>query len=1431
MTLQKPREPQEDRNRWSLVLLLVAVAAGAAATWWTVWRRDYEMRVQLLAQTRRVAQALNPEDIVSLSGTEADSESPTYHRLKQLLVLLRQLNEECRFVYVMGRRADGDVFLFADSESPDSEDYSPPGQVYSEAGAVEARAFETGEPIVYGPTTDRWGTWVSAYVPVRDPRTSRVDAMLGMDIDARAWNRDLARAALLPVVSTFVLVSILMVGVFLAVRRRRLAAAAPPWLRYLQPAVVVAGGLVVTFFTARTVCNRESFNRARVFDNLAAAETYRVADILLDLQRTELESLARFYENSDYVSWGEFERFTMPLAANPAIQAWEWLAAVPAADKEAFEQEAGNEGLEGFETWEQGQHGARVPAEGREMYFPVFRVVPSAGNDAALGFDVGSEPVRRAALEEAVRTRRRTATRLVTLVQESGNQKGMVLFRPVFATGEEGRLRGFAVAVIRMGDLVASVQDKASVHLSLAVLSESRASERLASACDHGAAASLGYSFSRPVDIGGQVLVVTAHPGPDFVRRYSPYQAGFLMALAGTLLTALVAVLIGVPIHRRANLERLVAEQTVALRDAESRYYQVARQSRTFTWEVDADGVYTYVSPLVEMILGYRPEELTGRKRFFDLWAEAEREALLEGALEISAAKREFLGFENPVVTRSGSVVWISTNGIPILDTNGTLLGYRGADTDISQRHKAEQNYQTLFREMSDGFALHEIVFDAQGEPVDYRFLDVNPAFERLTGLRLEDVLGKTVLEVLPDTESHWIETYARVALTGEPVSFEAYSATFQKTFDIAAFRPAPHQFACVFQDITQRKGLETERARLLAASERARIILLNVLEDHKRAEAELARLAAAIEQVDETVVITGPDGAIQYVNPAFTRTTGYARDEALGQNPRILKSGQQDPAYYRQLWETISSGRTWEGRFVNQRKDGNLYIEDATISPVRDPAGRIVNYVAVKRDITEHLRAVEENDRLEERMQQMQKVESIGRLAGGVAHDFNNMLSVILGYGEHLLEQLPPENPLRESATQIVEAGRRSAALTRQLLAFSRRQPLQPDVLDLNALIADLEPMLRRLIGEHIELRVACCPTLYHVKADRGQIEQTIVNLAVNARDAMPDGGRLVIETAKISFDAYHALTHLEVAPGDYAMLAVTDTGCGMDQKTLAQIFEPFFTTKGRTQGTGLGLATAYGIIRQSGGQIEAESEPGKGTAVRFYLPRTLAELPSQPQAPELGGSEVAGEQILVVEDEASLRTWIARVLSARGYRTSVAADGPDALRLIQQQGLRPDLLLTDVIMPEMSGTDLATRLRSMQPNLKVLYMSGYSDDLIEHHGALEPGVHFLAKPFHGRDLTIKVREVLGSRSQPGPRKNVLMIDDEAIFRELIGRFCSRQGHRVHRCGYRSRSAGSPRPIGRSMSCCWTGICRDRMAGRSCRRSGTQGTACRSSC
>jgi len=398
---------------------------------------------------------------------------------------------------------------------------------------------------------------------------------------------------------------------------------------------------------------------------------------------------------------------------------------------------------------------------------------------------------------------------------------------------------------------------------------------------------------------------------------------------------------------------------------------------------------------------------------------------------------------------------------------------------------------------------------------------------------------------------------------------------------------------------------------------------------------------------------------------------------------------------------------------------------------------GRVVQVRGSFQDITERCR-------LEEQVQQAQRLESVGRLAGGVAHDFNNMLTVILGYAELMLTDLSPTDPHFEKVRQIMEAGIRSRNLIRQLLAFSRKQVLQPEVLDLNAVVRNLEKMLRRLISEDIELMTHLAENLGAVEADPGQLEQVIMNLAVNARDAMTGGGKLTIDTAEVRLDEEYARNHEDVKPGDYVMVAVTDTGQGMDEQTRSKIFEPFFTTKEQGKGTGLGLATVYGIVKQSGGNIWCYSEPGRGTTFKVYLPRVLAGSESQEEVVVAEASPSGGEHVLVVEDEASLRGLLDRMLSSLKYRVTVAADGSEALDLIEGRGLRPDLVITDVVMPRMSGRELVERLRKIRPDIKVLFMSGYTDNAIVHHGVLDPGTPFLQKPFNLHSLATKVRELL---------------------------------------------------------------------------------------
>lgn len=514
--------------------------------------------------------------------------------------------------------------------------------------------------------------------------------------------------------------------------------------------------------------------------------------------------------------------------------------------------------------------------------------------------------------------------------------------------------------------------------------------------------------------------------------------------------------------------------------------------------------------------------------------------------------------------------------------------------------------------------------------------------------------------------------------------------------------------------------------------------------------------LSAAIQQTAESVIITDTDGTIVYVNPGFEQTTGYRRSEAIGKTPKILRSGEHDEAYYRDVWATLEAGKRWRGRFVNRRKDGTLYTVDSSITPVRDESGRVVSYVDVQRDVTHELQ-------LEERYLQAQKMEAVGRLAGGIAHDFNNLLTAIKGYTGILLSAvdavrsggstqpasqqtgLDPDT-LSADLQEIDRATDQAASLVRRLMAFSRKQVLQPQLLDLNRVVTSAQGMLSRLIGEDIELVTKCNQNLVMTRADPSQMEQVIMNLAVNARDAMPGGGRLVLETYNRRLEGPPVEEHPGLESGTYAVLEVSDTGTGMEKEVLAHIFEPFYTTKEVGKGTGLGLATVHGIITQSGGAVEVSTEVGIGTTFRVYLPRATEAAVSQQETRDADVLPTGQETILVVEDEGFVRELTSRILRKQGYTVLAAGHPNEALRCCSEHDGAIDLLLTDVIMPGMGGPQLARTLSATYSGLKTLYVSGYTDDAIAQHGVLDDGVAFLQKPFTARALATKVRQVLNT-------------------------------------------------------------------------------------
>ncbi|MHB8828579.1 MAG: PAS domain S-box protein [Syntrophales bacterium] len=604
----------------------------------------------------------------------------------------------------------------------------------------------------------------------------------------------------------------------------------------------------------------------------------------------------------------------------------------------------------------------------------------------------------------------------------------------------------------------------------------------------------------------------------------------------------------------------------------------------------------------------------------------------------------------------------------------------------------------------------------------ELRFVRFNRAGEEMFGYSRNEIIGKTIHDFLPQEQADILAQQDRKALQEG------------KVLDIPE-DPLP----------TRGGGIRirhTKKVPLLDAVGRPEY-LLGISEDiteRKQAEAERERLLSAIEQAGDVVIIMDVEGVIQYVNPAFTSVTGYEREEVLGKNGRILPSGGQRKTFYRELWETVSDGGRFKCRLVNKRQNGTSYTVDVTISPIFEADGKIVSYVAVSRDVTEHIR-------MEEQLQQAQKMEAVGRLAGGVAHDFNNMLGVIIGHAEMALERIAPGRPFYADFEEILKAAERSANLTRQLLAFARKQTVAPRVIDLNFVVEGMLKMLRRLIGEDIDLAWLPGADLPPVRIDPGQIDQLMVNLCINSRDAIAGVGKLTIETGKTTFDREYCAEHEGFLTGDFALLAVSDDGCGMSKELLPNIFEPFFTTKGVGQGTGMGLATVYGIVKQNSGFINVYSEPEKGTTFKIYLPAHKGQCVEFHEKPPENIRRGGGETILLVEDEPANMELGKMMLESFGYSVLAAGSPREALRLADENAGAIDLLMTDVVMPEMNGRELAGRLQSLYPGLKCLFMSGYTANVIVHNGVLEEGVLFIQKPYSRQGLAEKVRTALAEK------------------------------------------------------------------------------------
>jgi len=768
------------------------------------------------------------------------------------------------------------------------------------------------------------------------------------------------------------------------------------------------------------------------------------------------------------------------------------------------------------------------------------------------------------------------------------------------------------------------------------------------------------------------------------------------------------------------------AEQS--LRESEERYRLISENAGDVIWILDpVTRRFEYVSPSVEKLRGFTADEALQQSM-----AEALTPESLEhiagtlpariAAFEAGDERARVQTHEVDQPCKDGSIVSTEVVTTLLADKAGRVTGIVGVSRDITRRRQTEDALRAsaeTVRAIVETSPLAIIVTDPAGTVVLW-----NGAAEKVFLWKTQEVLGKPN-PIVPDDKLDEVKKVREQAMAGGSfVDVETERIRKDGTRISVSFSAT---------------GLRDAKGRIVSI-----LAVVADITERKHADAERQRLVSAIEQAAETIMITDADGTIRYVNPAFTTVTGYTPEEAVGRNPRILKSGDQDTAFYCDLWETISGGGTWKGRFVNKKKDGARYTEEATISPVRDASGTIVSYVAAKRDVTNELR-------LEAQLLQAQKMESVGRLAGGVAHDFNNMLQVIISYVEIAMGKVEASEPLHQYLEQVHKAADRSAKLTKQLLAFARRQTVSPRVLDLNATVSGMLQMLQRLIGEDIDLAWRPRPDLWKVQVDPSQIDQILANLSVNAHDAIGGVGKLTVETENATFDEAYCALHVGFVPGEYVLLAVSDDGHGMDGDTLSHLFEPFFTTKEAGKGTGLGLATVYGIVSQHEGHVSCYSEPGIGTTFKVYLPAIDALADIRQALPEEHRAPGGGETILVVDDEPAIRELITQVFMETGCTVDSAHDAYEALEKVKTAEYH--LILVDIKMAGLSGIELYRSLEELSPPAasKVIFMTGDVMGRGTKEFFEKNRVPYVTKPFDVWKLKQNLLAWLSSGKEPG--------------------------------------------------------------------------------
>lgn len=934
-------------------------------------------------------------------------------------------------------------------------------------------------------------------------------------------------------------------------------------------------------------------------------------------------------------------------------------------------------------------------------------VYPLLDNEEALNLDLMTRPAVPF-VEKAIETRTTTVNNPTVTVQDS---LSIVIRSPIY-NGDH--YLGLVQGVVDITSLISNISEKLAPQFDIQLKDANGiVFWPTETPTDHTLNAMLQVGDNRwQLNLGW----VPPEPQPE------PFILRLIWGLGGALLVS-VLLIINVTFRRLAQLTTAVANKTDDLAQSEARYRTLVESADDAILLTDLEGHILFRNKASYITFGFNEGEDIEGGGFAGVHLD-DQQVLQKQMNEIITTNTQSSEFR--VRHKDGHWIYCFSRANLIRDDQGNPQAILVIIRDITERKQAEEAIK---------FQAH--LLDTVEQAVMATDLDGvitywNKFAEELYGWSAAEVIGRNVIEVTPSetTQKQASEIMAEMkqgnSWSGEFLVRRKNGSSFPASVTNSPIynnKGTLVGIVGISSDITERKRREQE--------------LLNTRNLLQKTFASLNEAVLVINPADRTIVLC---------NTAVERIFGYSIEDLIGENTQILHVDQESYARFAQISEPVlEEAGVFQAEFQMRRKDGQIIITEHTVTTLIEGSGWSSGVVSVVRDITKSKQLEEERMKLEKQFYQAQKMEAIGQLTAGIAHDFNNLLTVIKLYTELIQKQLPLENPIYAKTDTILQASGQAADLIRQLLIFSRKQIGTPRTIELNAIITKMTRMIERIIGETIQVRLKLTSDLWLIKVDLAQLEQAVINLMINARDAMPEGGELIIETANMVIDEIYTNDHLEVQPGEYVLLAISDTGKGMSQEVKDRLFEPFFTTKEMGKGTGLGLAMVYGFVKQSRGHIWLYTEEGIGTTFKIYLPRTTEVYESYLPSPTTKDLPRGQETILVVEDNSNIRILLAEVLRNQGYTVLEAEDSQQAMQVAAYHTSAIHLLLTDVIMPGMSGRALAEELVKQYPELQVIYMSGYSNEVISHHGILEPGTNLLQKPFSFSDLVYKVREILG--------------------------------------------------------------------------------------